>query len=316
MPKNKSPLVSVIVPVYNVEAYIENCIQSIVYQTYSNFEIIIVNDGTKDQSIQRIQHFLDKYDNIHLINQENQGLSAARNTGLDHAKGEYIAFVDSDDKVRPRYLENMVNLALETNAEIVRGSFKDFNNKPVDGWISDFETKPVTGQTGLSLFLKQRVSFVVWSSLYKKSLIDQHNLRFMPGILLEDGDFTTRAYLYAKTIVAKNFYDYQYQIRPGSILTSANYQRMSDSEELVIAKFLDMDKRLFEPKIIDRAILGFMRDWTRILAKSNTKPKNQDVFDKALIRIDDVLSENPIDAIIKFKLKVVAIKLRRLLPTF
>ena len=107
MVKNKS-LISIIVPVYNVEKYVKKCILSLVRQTYKNIEILIIDDGTKDKSIDIIRNIKDK--RIRIIHQKNGGVSSARNNGLEHAKGEYIVFVDSDDFVAKDYIEYLYSL--------------------------------------------------------------------------------------------------------------------------------------------------------------------------------------------------------------
>ena len=115
------PKVSVIVPVYNVEKYIEKCLESLVNQTLKDIEIIIVNDGSKDKSEKIINKFLSKYKNIVYVEKQNGGLSDARNYGMKYAKGEYIAFLDSDDYVDTTIYEKMYNKAKEENADFGYG---------------------------------------------------------------------------------------------------------------------------------------------------------------------------------------------------
>ena len=266
--------VSVIVPVYNVEEYIRECIKSIQVQTYSNLEIIVVNDGTKDKSIEIIKDLIEMDSRIRVISQPNQGLSAARNTGIENATGKYVAMIDSDDKIKPNFIEHLYTQAVKFDANIVRGSFRDFDGNIPDGWISDFTTDQKLGLNVLNEFLDNNTSFVVWSSLYNTDFLNTHNLRFIPGILLEDGDFTTRAYLKAEKVVTTDYMDYQYRIRPGSILTSNNAKRMSESEEIVIREFLkklSITKSSRIRNVLQKAIYSFMRDWTRILTKNHIK---------------------------------------------
>ena len=116
--------VSVIIPVYNVEDYIEKCLNSLLQQTLDDIELIIVNDGTKDLSIEKIQYLVDSNKNIKLINQKNSGLSAARNTGLEYAEGEYVAFIDSDDYVESTFLEELYIAAIEDNLDISMSGYK------------------------------------------------------------------------------------------------------------------------------------------------------------------------------------------------
>lgn len=131
------PLISVIVPVYNVEKYLDVCIESIVTQTYQNLEIILVDDGSKDHSPEICDEWGTKDNRIKVIHKANGGASSARNMGLDVAKGDYIGFVDSDDYIEPNYYEFLLNICTEYSADIARCTYEIFiefeNNKPVDG---------------------------------------------------------------------------------------------------------------------------------------------------------------------------------------
>ena len=113
------PAVSIIVPVHNVEAYLEKCLDSLINQTFDNYEIIIVNDGSTDRSKEIAERYKDKYSNIVLINQEQKGVGEARNTGIEASKGEYILFVDSDDYIHRDTLKLTYNKSIETQADIV-----------------------------------------------------------------------------------------------------------------------------------------------------------------------------------------------------
>lgn len=308
--------VSVIVPVYNVEEYIRECIKSIQVQTYSNLEIIVVNDGTKDKSIEIIKDLIETDSRIRVISQPNQGLSAARNTGIENATGKYVAMIDSDDKIKPDFIKHLFDVVDSQNADIVRGSFRDFDGNIPDGWISDFTTDQKLGLNVLNEFLDNNTSFVVWSSLYNIDFLNTHNLRFIPGILLEDGDFTTRAYLKAEKVVTTDYMDYQYRIRPGSILTSNNAKRMSESEEIVIRKFLkklSITKSSRIRNVLQKAIYSFMRDWTRILTKNHIKlNKNVTCFDEALQSTKYIRADRPFKERLKFNTKVAIIKIKNL----
>lgn len=310
----KNPLVSIIVPTYNVKHYIRECIESILNQTYKNIEIIIVNDGSTDNSMYMIDDYVTSIDKIKVINQENQGLSAARNSGIEKAKGKYVAMIDSDDKIKPDFIKNLVKTAMQTNADIVRGSFRDFHGNIPTGWIADFVTDPNTGEIVLNEFLDHSTSFVVWSSLYSREFLNTNNLRFTPGILLEDGDFTCRAYLAAHTVITTDYTDYMYRIRPGSILTSNNAKRMSESEDLIVDKFLNMiesTQTLKTKQVITKAVYAFMRDWTRILSKNKIKfDRHTSSFNTALKSIKPIVKQQSSKEQLKFNTKVFIIKIK------
>lgn len=307
-----NPLISIIVPTYNVEKYIRTCIESILAQTYRNVEVIIVNDGSKDQSLAVISDLICSHHNVKVINQKNQGLSVARNTGIDVATGKYITFVDADDKIKPDFVSSLYQIADRTGADIVRGSFRDFNGNIPKDWVPDFNVPTNCGTIVLDQFLSSNISFVVWSSIYRLDFINSNHIRFTPGILLEDGDFTTRAYMLAKLVATSPEPNYAYRIRQGSILTTNNAQKMSLSEEKVISQFISMLKHEESDvlcSLILKSIYAFMRDWTRIILKNHLSlDRTNSCFDTALTLIKEIINSKPLKEKIKFLTKVILIK--------
>jgi glycosyltransferase involved in cell wall biosynthesis len=176
-------LISVIVPFYNVEKYFERCINSIVNQTYTNLEIILVNDGSSDNSKSICESFLKKDSRIILINQKNGGSSIARNTGLDNATGDIISFVDSDDYIEDTMLERMLNLMTEHNLDVVEIE----RNAASDDVIFDNSFTIEDPITAMDRILRT-TAFQVWKRIYKKSLIE--DMRFIPKIIHQDAFFT------------------------------------------------------------------------------------------------------------------------------
>ncbi|WP_374286007.1 glycosyltransferase [Lactococcus sp.] len=310
---NLKPLISVVVPVYKVEKYIEECIKSIINQTYTNIEVIIVDDGSPDNSIEVIKDLLEDK-RLRVISQKNQGLSAARNTGIRAASGEFLSFIDSDDKVKPEFLESLYKKATETKADVVRGAFRDFEGKIPEGWVSDFNIEPSTGIEALKSFLDKNVSFVVWSSLYRTTFLKENKLKFMEGILLEDGDFTTRTYINATTVATIEEANYCYRVRPGSILTTNNAQRMSESEQKVIRSFItwyQTNPSLEIIELLEQSIYAFMRDWTRVLVKNkvNFNPKDG-CYSSAVEIVKKPLKKRPLSERMKFKVKLQIIEFK------
>lgn len=307
-----NPLISIIVPTYNVEKYIGTCIESILAQTYRNVEVIIVNDGSTDQSLAVISDLICSHHNVKVINQKNQGLSVARNTGIDVATGKYITFVDADDKIMPGFVSSLYQIADKTGADIVRGSFRDFNGNIPKDWAPDFNVPTNCGTIVLDQFLSSNISFVVWSSIYRLDFINSNHIRFTPGILLEDGDFTTRAYMLAKLVATSPEPNYAYRIRQGSILTTNNAQKMSLSEEKVISQFISMLKHEESDvlcSLILKSIYAFMRDWTRIIVKNHLSlDRTNSCFDTALTLIKEIINSKPLKEKIKFLTKVIIIK--------
>ena len=309
-----NPLISIIVPTYNVEKYIRTCIESILAQTYRNVEVIIVNDGSTDQSLAVISDLICSHHNVKVINQKNQGLSVARNTGIDVATGKYITFVDADDKIMPGFVSSLYQIADKTGADIVRGSFRDFNGNIPKAWVPDFNVPTNCGTIVLDQFLSSNISFAVWSSIYRLDFINSNHIRFTPGMILtEDRDFTIRAYMLAKLVATSPEPNYAYRInRPGSILTTKNAQKMSLSEEKVISQFISMLKHEESDvlrSLILKSIYAFMRDWTGIIVKNNLSlDRTNSCFDTALTLIKEIINSRPLKEKIKFLTKVIIIK--------
>lgn len=173
--------VSVIVPVYNVEKYISKCLDSLVNQTLEDIEIIIINDESKDSSIDIVKEYAQKYNNIKVYEKENGGLSDARNYGLQFAKGKYIAFLDSDDYVDVNLYKRMYEKAKAEDSDMVECNFY---------WVYDNKTKKDIGQKykgKKQMFEKARV--VAWNKLYKKEILDKAKIQFPKGLRYEDVEF-------------------------------------------------------------------------------------------------------------------------------
>lgn len=244
---------SIIVPVYNVEKYIRPCIESIFKQGLdeTEFEVIIINDGTKDKSMELIDDIIHQHENITIINQENQGLSVARNNGMVQAKGEYIQFVDSDDIVIPNSIPYLLNHALSSKAELVIADFIKMNDEEISTLNasqicqSASTVQSVCGKDMLSIPLYSGYS-CVWRTLYNKKFLDKHNLRFIPGIYYEDVPFTYQCYSKAKACLKINWRLIIYRIRQQSIITSSFNKKKGLDYSIVVSELwkLSKNKRL------------------------------------------------------------------------
>lgn len=222
---------SIIVPVYNVEDYIRPCIESIFKQGLNDndFEVIIVNDGTEDHSIGVIQDIINEHNNIIVINQENQGLSVARNNGIALAKGEYILMLDSDDLLIENRLPILLNKALETQVDLVVADYLQMTDGKIQN-IQKEDQHEITFQekTGEHLFLEDINPYqcCVWRNLYKRTFIFDNKLHFVPGIYYEDLPFAYECYLKAKRCLKAScsFYIYRFH-RANSITASFSIQK-------------------------------------------------------------------------------------------
>lgn len=209
------PKVSVIVPFYNVEGYIEKCLQTLVNQTLQDMKIILVNDGSKDRTIEIVKRFLERYpEKIVYLEKENGGLSDARNFGIPHATGEYIAFLDSDDYVEIDMYEKMYEIAKKENSDMVECDFY---------WEYPDKKKQDTGKTytGKEEML-EKVRVVAWNKLIKRKILEKTNIQFPKGYRYEDVEFTYKLIPFLNKVSFCNEPLVHYVQREGSISNSQN----------------------------------------------------------------------------------------------
>ena len=228
-------LFSIIIPVYNVENYLERCLDSVICQKYHNFEVILVNDGSMDKSAKICDAFAKKDNRIRVIHQENCGVSMARNVGISLAKGDYLMFLDSDDYLSKDALEclsyfadNMVDVIIGEG--IAEGGKHELKHD-IDISVSDGKS-----------FLKKAIAenampMVVWLYIYNRRFLKENQLKFIPNILHEDEEFTPRVFLCAKKVVNTRICFYHYVVHEGSI-TTATDMRKNISDFYTICKKL------------------------------------------------------------------------------
>lgn len=278
---------SIIIPVYNVEEYLRACLDSVLAQTFSDWEAVCVNDGSTDGSLSVLEEYEKKDHRLRIISQPNGGLSAARNTGLAAAQGDYVVFVDSDDWVEPTML---ARLAEESNGEdmICFACRRTDNNT--------YDTLQPEQDRGWSYYnhhaLEHReVPFVcVWQRCYRRQFLMDNNLSFREGILHEDNEFTPRACLKAKLVKVIPDVLYNYRVRPGSIMTTRGLRSRESLIEIanslsnlfatetfvdrtVVYQFLTQCYQMafLNAKRVDRHLIHSLIDWTAYRRVSRTK---------------------------------------------
>lgn len=205
-------MVSVIVPVYQVEAYLPRCLDSLLAQTLTDFEMILVDDGTRDGCPAIMETYAARDARIRLIRKENGGLSSARNAGLDVAHGKYVAFVDSDDVAKPNLLSDTVDLAERTGAELVVFNYERFGDCGDEGPYLVFSNETIDlDRLSLSEYLyRYWLSYKhgqeAWSKLWRRDVIECNHLRFAPNeeIFAEDTLFSAMYLMHTHTIAAQN----------------------------------------------------------------------------------------------------------------
>ena len=198
------PVLSLVLPVYNVAAYLPACLDSLAAQTRRYDEIIAVDDGSTDACPSILARYASRLPQMRTVRQQNQGLSAARNTGMAEARGEWLVFVDSDDRVDPRHCELALALAQRDDLDMAlfNGWF-DFEEREPEQLI--YPAEPLadvcTGREWLRKRLQRRQFFhMVWLHLYRRDFVDRHGLRFVPPFIHEDVQWTTRALVAAKRV--------------------------------------------------------------------------------------------------------------------
>lgn len=212
----KNPLVSIIIPVYNVEPYLEKCLQSVVTQTYKNIEILLVNDGSTDRSPAVCRAFAARDTRIQVLNQENGGVSSARNAGLEMANGEYVCFIDSDDWVETDYVATLWEVLEKCGADIAvvgfmeerdGGSRSVYRSEGIRVW--DMPT------AYRKLFRDKKLRNFTWGKLFKRDFF--RTVRFPVGRTFEDIAVMGMLVAQAKRVAVSHVPKYHYLIRKGSI---------------------------------------------------------------------------------------------------
>ena len=221
---DQTPLVSIVVPVYGVERYLDRCVNSLVGQTYRNIEIILVDDGSPDKSPLKCDGWAKQDDRIVVIHQQNAGVSAARNHGLDKAFGEYLYFVDADDYVEPNLIEILVNRAREDNAQIVFCGYETNMLRSDDSLYKVDETK-LYGATfpDNASFAKrfaelavERYVYPSWNKLFRVDFVRGIGSRFPVGVVVdEDSYFDFPLYAAVERVSMVPDHLYHYVVRAG-----------------------------------------------------------------------------------------------------
>ena len=224
--------VSVVIPLYNSELYLRKCLDSLVNQTLKEFEIILIDDGSTDNSINIIKEFQNIYDNIILIEQKNSGIGRSRNKGIKKASGEYISFIDSDDYVENTFLEDMYNFCIKNNLDMCVCDYyiHNYDNTIIKKDVYDFGIKNILDDTTIIY----KINHSPWNKLYKKDMIINNNIYFAQDLKYEDTPFVIKSIVCAERMGKLNKYLNHYIIRKKSETT------VMDKRVFDIFKILDI----------------------------------------------------------------------------
>lgn len=253
-------LISVVIPVYNVSPYLRLCLESVENQTYPYFEVLLINDGSRDDSKDICQEFINKDKRFRYFEQENLGISVARNTGILNSNGEFITFIDGDDFVDPNYLEELYHAALKNDSEIVIGSYKEFNENDNNYYIHVFDD--IEEHFNKNELIKKRgVELETsWGILFHKRLFE--HIRFPVGKSI--GDCFTNYKLFMESCKASYIHKdfYIHRIRKGSLSTQLTEKYFTDVFEALLERvatlaLLGMDISEEKSNLIDRLQLQY-----------------------------------------------------------
>lgn len=230
--------ISIIIPVYNVEEYLRECLDSVVNQSFKDIEIICINDGSTDNSYKILEEYSKTYDNFKIINQSNKGLSTARNEGLKIAMGEYVYFIDADDVLKENALDIIWNNCKQKHPDVLFFSFENFSDS--QSLKNRFEDKfkgkkrnsiclnKMSGKDLLNFFCKNNEYYVnVWIQVLRREFLLKNKITFYDGIIYEDNLYTLKVLLEARSAYCTNDILYAKRIRENSIVT-----KKQDSESV------------------------------------------------------------------------------------
>lgn len=258
-------MVTIIIPVYQVEKYIEKCLESVCHQTFKDYEILVIDDGTKDGSVKIAETFLsNKNVNYKIIHKDNGGLSSARNRGIEESKGDYIAFVDSDDTIQNDYIEVLVNGFASKNVDASIGMWRvvQENTPPLfqkkDACYSFLKKREI-----LNNFLYRKIKAGPCCVMYRKEFLIKNNLFFNEQIRFsEDQEFFWRVFSLVNQVAYTNRIIYDYYIRENSISTDPKIERiMSGYHAIVkIANKVEKENNICGKHIIGRWVLGTLHN--------------------------------------------------------
>ncbi|SFJ39640.1 Glycosyltransferase involved in cell wall bisynthesis [Terrisporobacter glycolicus] len=253
-------LISIIIPIYNAEKYLQDCLDSVIKQSYKNLDIILINDGSTDNSEEICEEYKNNDSRIRLINQKNKGAAMAKNVGLELIKGELFAFLDSDDMLHSNNLEILYTNMINTNADIIEGNFTTnlykFNNKPIIKNSIDIEkTKTFTTEKGLEeLIINGRCHQTPWNKLYKTQLLK--GIIFPKGKYIDDEYWTYKLFLNANYISSLDLITYYYRQHDDSTMGKSYSVRRLDAIDALNERYLIIRERF--PRLEHLALKSYL----------------------------------------------------------
>lgn len=260
-------LISVIIPVYNSEKYLSKCVESVLAQTYLNYEIVLINDGSVDNSAQMCDTYAEQYKNIRAFHKSNAGASSARNIGIKEATGKYIFFLDSDDWLEPTAFEKMITVAKKENADLVFCEAQAIDDEGKKEYTDNYNYKeqyPTDDSFSTMMKMMERKEFhvVIWMLLLDREIFTKNSLLFEEGIMYEDMILSYQLYClsHRSAHVREKLYNRRY--RANSVMTSAKTEKNYVSAATVyreVSKFrLTLPEEKQSPKHLIRCAFNVL----------------------------------------------------------
>ena len=250
--------ISVIIPVYNVEDYLTECVDSVLNQTYKNYEILLIDDGSTDKSSQICDAYSEKNNKINVIHTENKGLSAARNLGTEKAKGEYVFYLDSDDYVENNVLERMIKIVEQDNVDIVCGNFMyTYSDRTVIAIKEEKEYEVLDTYSAMEQLVKgEKIQNFAWGKLIKKEIAQNH--KFPVGKLFEDMYWTHYVIDQAEKVAIDYKSFVYYRQRDNSISYSFNIKSLDQ-----------LDGMMQRKEFIEKRYPEFLKNYKEMMVKNS-----------------------------------------------
>ncbi len=257
----ETPKVSIIIPVYNVEAYLEKCLDSAIFQTLQDIEMIVVNDESTDNSLHIIHTYAEKDPRIVVIDQKNRGLGGARNSGIEVAKGEYLFFLDSDDYIAPDTLETLYHHAQEHQLDLIVFNYTKVDEKGTPLTTTNFGNAILSKEEAFRKIVSLKTSPQAWNKLYRRDLFIDHNIRYPEKFLHEDLPVTYRLFWYTDQIgyIENSFYFWL--TRTGSITQKFTFDHIND----ITTSLLQMKQFLQEHQVFETYKTEYIRGSMQML---------------------------------------------------
>lgn len=289
--------VSVVMPVYNMEDYLHDSLNSIIDQSLKEIEIIVVNDGSTDNSLEIAQNYKKDDKRIKIIDQKNKGLSGARNTGLKNAEGKYIYFFDTDDRLQHNCLEKCFNLAEKNKLDVVTFDADVFYDKDIETDFSpnydrhgQIPNQVFNGKSFFSYLIKNNLFRPpVWLNFINKNLLDRHGLDFYPDLIHEDELFTPQLYLLADKIQYIEEKFFKRRIRNDSIMTRGISDKKIKSRFIIINELYDLYKNKFKSKSLKNRVNSHIRSILGTLIQINKKEEYKEELKEILKNKKEIL---------------------------